>query len=35
MILPRKRRYAAFSPQGAKKHMGRLGVFLEKEERND
>lgn len=28
---PRKRRFAAFSPQGAKKHLGRPGVFLVKQ----
>jgi ABC-type phosphate transport system substrate-binding protein len=28
MVPPRKHRCAAFSPQGAKKHLGRPGVFL-------
>ena len=30
MSPPRKHRFAAFSPQGAKKHLGRPGVFLAK-----
>ena len=30
MSPPRKRRFAALSPQGAKKHLGRPGVFLVK-----
>ncbi len=29
MSPPRKTRFARFSPQGAKKHLGRPGVFLE------
>ena len=28
MSPPRKLRFAEFSPQGAKKHLGRPGVFL-------
>jgi len=29
MSPPRKPRFARFSPQGARKHLGRPGVFLE------
>jgi hypothetical protein len=34
MSPPRKRRYALFSPQGAKKLLGRPGEFLERYERH-